>query len=78
MFIEAHPTPNINSLKFHPGRAVLDKGTMDFPNAVRQKSFVLILTLNLIHKGRQRAAWSRARTCFTIGYRAEQRRSRPW
>ena len=34
MFIEAHPTPNINSLKFHPGRAVLEKGTMDFPNAV--------------------------------------------
>jgi len=33
MFIEAHPTPNINSLKFHPGRAVLEKGTMDFPNA---------------------------------------------
>jgi len=34
MFIEAHPTPNINSLKFHPGRAVLEKGgTKDFPNA---------------------------------------------
>jgi len=33
MFIEAHPTPNINSLKFHPGRQVLEKGTMDFPNA---------------------------------------------
>lgn len=34
MFIEAHPTPNVNSLKFHPGRSVLDKGTKDFPNAV--------------------------------------------
>ena len=33
MFIEAHPTPNINSLKFHPGKPVLPHGTMDFPNA---------------------------------------------
>jgi hypothetical protein len=34
MFIETQPTPNINSLKFHPGRNVLEKGTKDFPNAV--------------------------------------------
>jgi Fe-S cluster biogenesis protein NfuA len=33
MYIEAHPTPNINSLKFHPGKPVLPHGTMDFPNA---------------------------------------------
>jgi len=33
MFIEAHPTPNINSLKFHPNQAVLPTGTMDFPTA---------------------------------------------
>eukprot|EP00802_Teleaulax_amphioxeia_P011066 Tamp_11096.p1 GENE.Tamp_11096~~Tamp_11096.p1 ORF type:complete len:252 (+),score=53.46 Tamp_11096:1-756(+) len=33
MFIEVHATPNINSLKFHPGRSVLKEGTMDFPNA---------------------------------------------
>mmetsp|Transcript_14780 Transcript_14780/g.31565 ORF Transcript_14780/g.31565 Transcript_14780/m.31565 type:complete len:111 (-) Transcript_14780:487-819(-) len=32
MFIEAHPTPNNNSLKFHPGRPVFDKGTRDFAN----------------------------------------------
>ena len=32
LFIQAHPTPNINSLKFHPGEAVLPTGTMDFPN----------------------------------------------
>jgi len=33
MFIEAHPTPNVNSLKFHPGKPVLPHGTMDFPSA---------------------------------------------
>lgn len=33
MFIEVHATPNINSLKFHPGRSVLKEGTFDFPNA---------------------------------------------
>jgi len=33
MFIEVHATPNINSLKFHPGRSVLKDGTYDFPNA---------------------------------------------
>ena len=33
MFIEVHATPNVNSLKFHPGRTVLKDGTYDFPNA---------------------------------------------
>ena len=32
MFIQTQETPNPNSLKFLPGRAVLDSGTMDFPN----------------------------------------------
>lgn len=32
MFIETHATPNMNSLKFHPGKPVLKSGTMDFPN----------------------------------------------
>ena len=40
MFIETHPTPNINSLKFHPGRLVLEKGTKDFPNAVRLRCYM--------------------------------------
>ncbi|XP_073765366.1 NFU1 iron-sulfur cluster scaffold homolog, mitochondrial isoform X1 [Danio rerio] len=30
MFIQTQDTPNPNSLKFLPGRAVLDSGTMDF------------------------------------------------
>ncbi|CAH2274750.1 NFU1 iron-sulfur cluster scaffold homolog, mitochondrial isoform X1 [Pelobates cultripes] len=32
MFIQTQETPNPNSVKFIPGRAVLDGGTMDFPN----------------------------------------------
>uniref|UniRef100_A0A8C5M3I0 NFU1 iron-sulfur cluster scaffold homolog, mitochondrial n=1 Tax=Leptobrachium leishanense TaxID=445787 RepID=A0A8C5M3I0_9ANUR len=32
MFIQTQETPNPNSVKFIPGRAVLDAGTMDFPN----------------------------------------------
>jgi len=32
MFIQTQETPNPNSLKFLPGRTVLEAGTMDFPN----------------------------------------------
>merc|ERR1711994_1101145 len=32
MFIQTQETPNPNSLKFLPGRTVLESGTMDFPN----------------------------------------------
>ncbi|KAM4749070.1 NFU1 iron-sulfur cluster scaffold homolog, mitochondrial [Rhinophrynus dorsalis] len=32
MFIQTQDTPNPNSIKFIPGRAVLDARTMDFPN----------------------------------------------
>ncbi|OCT86665.1 NFU1 iron-sulfur cluster scaffold homolog, mitochondrial [Xenopus laevis] len=32
MFIQTQDTPNPNSVKFIPGRAVLDARTMDFPN----------------------------------------------
>ena len=32
MFIQTEGTPNPNSLKFMPGRPVLESGTMDFPN----------------------------------------------
>jgi len=32
MFIQTQDTPNPNSLKFLPGRDVLDMGTFDFPN----------------------------------------------
>ncbi|XP_053574186.1 NFU1 iron-sulfur cluster scaffold homolog, mitochondrial [Bombina bombina] len=32
MFIQTQDTPNPNSVKFIPGRAVLDGGTMDFSN----------------------------------------------
>ncbi|XP_022249630.1 NFU1 iron-sulfur cluster scaffold homolog, mitochondrial-like isoform X2 [Limulus polyphemus] len=34
MFIQTQDTPNPNSLKFLPGCAVLEKGTMDFPSAM--------------------------------------------
>ena len=30
MFIQTEPTPNPATLKFIPGRAVLDTGTMEF------------------------------------------------
>ena len=33
MFIQTEPTPNPQVLKFLPGRAVLDDGGMEFPNA---------------------------------------------
>jgi Fe-S cluster biogenesis protein NfuA len=33
MFIQTEQTPNPATLKFIPGRAVLDNGTFDFPNA---------------------------------------------
>jgi len=32
MFIQTQETPNPNSLKFLPGKQVLESGTMDFPN----------------------------------------------
>jgi len=32
MFIQTQDTPNPNSLKFLPGREVLEEGTFDFPN----------------------------------------------
>ncbi|ELU17898.1 hypothetical protein CAPTEDRAFT_18536 [Capitella teleta] len=32
MFIQTQETPNPNSLKFLPGRGVLETGTMDFPS----------------------------------------------
>lgn len=32
MFIQTQETPNPNSLKFMPGKKVLESGTMDFPN----------------------------------------------
>jgi Fe-S cluster biogenesis protein NfuA len=32
MFIQTEPTPNPATLKFLPGRAVLDSGTLDMPN----------------------------------------------
>ena len=32
MFIQTEPTPNPDSLKFLPGKAVLDSGTRDFSN----------------------------------------------
>ncbi|XP_076327735.1 NFU1 iron-sulfur cluster scaffold homolog, mitochondrial-like isoform X2 [Tachypleus tridentatus] len=34
MFIQTQDTPNPNSLKFLPGCAVLEKGTVDFPSAM--------------------------------------------
>lgn len=33
MFIQTEPTPNPATLKFLPGRTVLESGTADFPNA---------------------------------------------
>ena len=33
MFIQTEPTPNPATLKFLPGRAVMERGTADFPNA---------------------------------------------
>lgn len=33
IFIQIQETPNPNSLKFFPGRTVLEEGTADFPNA---------------------------------------------
>lgn len=33
MFIQTEQTPNPSTLKFLPGRVVMDKGTMDFANA---------------------------------------------
>ena len=33
MFIQTEQTPNPATLKFIPGRAVLETGTHDFPNA---------------------------------------------
>ena len=33
MFIQTESTPNPATLKFLPGRSVLDAGTADFPNA---------------------------------------------
>ena len=33
MFIQTEDTPNPDTLKFIPGTAVLDKGTLDFPNS---------------------------------------------
>ncbi len=35
MFIQTESTPNPRTLKFLPGRAVLDNGTFDFPGADR-------------------------------------------
>ena len=32
MFIQTETTPNPNSIKFFPGRDVLESGTRDFPN----------------------------------------------
>ena len=32
MFIQTEPTPNPATLKFIPGRLVLDTGTMEFPS----------------------------------------------
>ena len=32
MFIQTETTPNPNSIKFFPGRGVLETGTRDFPN----------------------------------------------
>ena len=32
MFIQTQDTPNPNSLKFLPGKPVLESGTMDFQN----------------------------------------------
>jgi Fe-S cluster biogenesis protein NfuA len=33
MFIQTEPTPNPATLKFLPGRAVMERGTADFPDA---------------------------------------------
>ncbi len=32
MFIQTEDTPNPSTLKFLPGRAVMQSGTADFPN----------------------------------------------
>jgi len=32
VFIQIQDTPNPNSLKFLPGKTVLEEGTVDFPN----------------------------------------------
>jgi hypothetical protein len=32
MFIQVQETPNPNSMKFLPGKEVLESGTIDFPN----------------------------------------------
>lgn len=37
MFIQTQETPNPNSLKFLPGKQVLESGTMDFPTIVYAK-----------------------------------------
>ena len=33
MFIQTEQTPNPSTLKFLPGRVVMDKGTLDFASA---------------------------------------------
>jgi hypothetical protein len=46
LFIQTQPTPNPQSLKFKPGRAVLGSGTRDFQNlAQAQKESPLARTL---------------------------------
>ena len=43
MFIQTEQTPNPSTLKFLPGRVVMDKGTLDFADAGTAQSSPLAL-----------------------------------
>jgi hypothetical protein len=70
MFIQTEATPNPATLKFLPGRTVLETGTLHMPNAVaagrealrypRRDRRVLRLRLHHRHQGRARLAASEA------------------
>uniref|UniRef100_A0A7S0QJU0 Scaffold protein Nfu/NifU N-terminal domain-containing protein n=1 Tax=Cryptomonas curvata TaxID=233186 RepID=A0A7S0QJU0_9CRYP len=47
--IEAHTTPNVNSLKFHPGQPVFLNGTRDFPTSRAAASSPLAAAIFRIH-----------------------------
>ena len=41
MFIETEPTPNPATLKFLPGRPVMEDGTLDIRDASRRRAFAV-------------------------------------
>ena len=61
MFIQTEPTPNPDSLKFLPGKAVLDSGTRDFSNFREAQASPLATT----RRGRSAAIMERLLRCAT-------------